>query len=93
MSEQYNNELIGNEKLLILINSYDKQYEQKYKTYLEELNQFIEKYKQNKNNGIKDKYITNFRKHCSKTEDYAKNIIAIKKIKKEILCQYIYKHN
>ena len=73
LSEQYNNELIGNEKLLILINSYDKQYEQKYKTYLEELNQFIEKYKQNKNNGIKDKYITNFRKHCSKTEDYAKH--------------------
>ena len=73
LSEQYNSEMNGNEKLLILINSFDKQYEQKYKAYLEELNQFIEKYKQNKNNGIKDKYITNFRKHCSKTEDYAKH--------------------
>jgi hypothetical protein len=89
LSEQYNSEMNGNEKLLILINSFDKQYEQKYKAYLEELNQFVEKYKQNKNNGIKDKYITNFRKHCSKTEDYAKHNCNQKNKKGNFLPIYI----
>ena len=66
--EKYNNEIIESEKLASILYSYDKQYEQKYNNYLEELTDFMEQYKNCRN---RDKYITNFRKHCSKTDNYA----------------------
>ena len=72
LSELYSNEMIENEKKLFsLLNTYEKQYELKYNNYLLELNIFIQKHKQDQVNGIKEKYITNFRKHCSKTDNYA----------------------
>ena len=71
LSEMYSDEIAENEKLLILLNTYEKQYETNYNNYLKDLNELMEISKKNKVKGTKDKYITNFRKHCSKTENYA----------------------
>ena len=71
LSELYNIEIKGNEKLLSLLSSYEKQYETKYKNYLKELSDFVEKNKQNEINGINKEFVEYFRKHCSKTDKYA----------------------
>ena len=71
LSEMYSDEIAENEKLLALLNTYEKQYESNYNNYLRDLNELMEINKQNKIKGVKDKYITNFRKHCPKTENYA----------------------
>ena len=71
LSELYNIEAKGNEKLLSLLSSYEKQYEIKYKNYLKELSDFVEKNKQNEINGINKEFVEYFRKHCSKTDKYA----------------------
>ena len=71
LSELYNIEIKGNEKLLSLLSSYEKQYEIKYKNYLKELSDFVERNKQNEINGIKKEFVMYFRKHCSKTDKYA----------------------
>ena len=71
LSELYNIETKGNEKLLSLLSSYEKQYEIKYKNYLKELSDFVEKNKQNEINGINKEFVEYFRKHCYKTDKYA----------------------
>ena len=71
LNGKFNIEIYNNEKLNSSLNSYFKQYEQKYNIYFDELNQFLSNYKQSANNGYKDNRIKNFRKHCWKTDDYA----------------------
>jgi len=71
LNGKYDIEINNNEKLNTYLNTYFKQYEPKYNIYFDELNRFLEKYKQNTNNGYKDNRITNFSKHCWKTDNYA----------------------
>ena len=83
---QHNNkaEKITDEKIQSSLNSFNKEYEQKYNNYKEEINQLLNNHKFNKKNinGNKDNYITNFRKHCWKNGKYAMHNCG-KKNKKE----------
>ena len=70
---KYKIEINNNEKLNTLLNNLYQQFEQKYNLSHEEINTFLDDLKNNHYNGYKDNYITNFRKHCLKTDDFAKH--------------------
>ena len=71
LNGEYNIEINNNEKTQSMLNYYYKQYEKIFDIYFDELNLFLEEYKKNKNNGMKNTYISNFRKHCWKTGEFA----------------------
>jgi len=71
LNEQYVIEKNNNDKIQISLDSYYKEYEEIYNIFYEELNEFLNNYKQNKNNKYKDDYVTNFTKHCWKTGIHA----------------------
>ena len=73
INEKYKIEINNNEKLQTCLNTYFHQYEQKYNLYLDEIRKFLEQHKKNQNNGFKDDFIVHFRKHCGKTDYYAKH--------------------
>ena len=70
---KYKIEINNNDKLNTLLNNLFQQFEQKYNLSHEEIYTFLDNLKNNHNNGYKDNYITNFRKHCWKTDDFAKH--------------------
>ena len=72
IDEQFGDDIYKNEKFINFFSSSCNNLEDKYKTYLEELNQVWEEYSSKKQN-INDNsfFFTKFRKHCIKTENFA----------------------
>ena len=70
---KYNIEINNNEKLNTSLNSLYQHFEQNYNLSWEEITTFLDDFKHNPNNGSKNNYITNFRKHCWKTDEFAKH--------------------
>ena len=95
LDEQFGDDIYKNEKFINFFSSSCNNLEDKYNTYLDELNQVWDNY-YNKKNKINDNsfFFTKFRKHCIKTENFAMHkcseneigyyIISQKKIKKGI---------
>ena len=81
LSEQFSTEILKEEKYISIINSIYKNFDKKYNKFTEELTEGwdlynFEKMNQNQNfDSNKDKlnsfYLTNFRKHCHKTQNIA----------------------
>ena len=72
IDEQFGDDIYKNEKFINFFSSSCNNLEDKYKTYLEELNQVWAEYTSKKQN-INDNsfFFTKFRKHCIKTENFA----------------------
>ena len=72
IDEQFGDDIYKNEKFINFFSSSCNNLEDKYKTYLVELNQVWEEYSSKKQN-INDNsfFFTKFRKHCIKTENFA----------------------
>ena len=70
---KYKAEIYNNDKLQSSLISHFHHYEQKYNIYFEELSKFLEDLKHNKINDYKGNHITNFRKHCWRTDYFAKH--------------------
>ena len=95
LDEQFGDEIYKNEKFINFFSSSCNNLEDKYNTYLEELNQVWEDYNKKKSKTNDNSFFfTKFRKHCIKTENYAMHkcsnneigyyILSQKKIKKGI---------
>ena len=92
---QFGDEIYKNEKFINFFSSSCNNLEDKYNTYLEELNQVWEEYNSNKSI-LNDNsyYFSKFRKHCIKTDNFAMHkcseneigyyIISSKKLKRGI---------
>jgi len=70
LEEQYTNEIYSNEKFFSLFLSVNKIFEKKYKDY----NQILSNAWDNHSNEINDKYFTQFKKHCGKTQENAMHL-------------------
>ena len=70
LEEQYTNEIYSNEKFFSLFLSVNKIFEKKYKDY----NQILSNAWDNHSKEINDKYFTQFKKHCGKTQENAMHL-------------------
>lgn len=94
LDEQYGNDIYKNEKFINFFTSSCNNLEDKYNTYMDELNQILQDY-DNKKSKINDNsfFFSKFRKHCIKTDTFAMHkcsdnaigyyIISEKKFKKD----------
>ena len=95
LDEQYGNDIYKNEKFINFFTSSCNNLEDKYNTYMDELNQILQDY-DNKKSKINDNsfFFSKFRKHCIKTDTFAMHkcsdnaigyyIISEKKFKKRL---------
>ena len=103
LDEQFGDEIYKNEKFINFFSSSCNNLEDKYNTYLEELNQMWEEYNSKKYNSNDNSfYFSKFRKHCIKTDNFAMHkcsdneigcyIISSKKLKRGIRGQSSFQY-
>ena len=77
LTQQFSSKILENEKCLLIINSTFRNFDKIYNKYMEELSEGWDQYnfeninKNQSNKNLESYFLTKFRKHCCKTQDFA----------------------